>query len=95
MKPARSHEHGVVLVERALAGIASARHGLAEDEVMEVLSADYDLMADFRRRSPNSPLKDTLPVAVWVRLHGDIASYLTEHQLQTADVLGFYRDERF
>jgi len=57
-------EHGAVLVERALAGIASARHGLAEDEVMDVLSDDLEVMADFRRRSPKSPPRDTLPAAV-------------------------------
>ena len=79
-----------MLVERALAGIASARHGLAEDEVMDVLSADPEVIADFRRRSPKSPRHDTLPVAVWVRLHGEIAPYLTEHQAQNVALLGFY-----
>lgn len=83
-------EHGPVLVERALTGIAAARHGLAEDEMMEVLSADQDVMAAFRRRSPNSPRTDTLPVSVWVRLHGDIRPYLTEHQAQNATLLAFY-----
>jgi WD40 repeat protein len=83
-------EHGTVLVERALGGIASARHGLAEDEVIDVLSADKGIMADFRRRSPKSPMSNTLPVAVWVRLHGDIAPYLAERQLQNAALLGFY-----
>ena len=84
------NEHGAVLVERALAAIASARHGLAEDEVIDVLSADQDVMADFRHRSPNSPKTDTLPVAAWVRLHGDIATYLAEHQAQNATLISFY-----
>ena len=84
------NEHGAVLVKRALASIASARHGLAEDEMMDVLSADQKVMAEFRRRSPKSPERDTLPVAVWVRLHGDIAEYLAEHQQQNATLLGFY-----
>ncbi|MGO8796943.1 MAG: AAA family ATPase [Candidatus Sulfotelmatobacter sp.] len=83
-------EHGSVLVERALAAIASARHGLAEDELMDVLSADQVVLAEFRRRSPKSPPIDTLPTAVWVRLYGDIAPYLAERQLQNAALLGFY-----
>jgi WD40 repeat protein/tetratricopeptide (TPR) repeat protein len=83
-------EHGATLVERALAAIASARHGLAEDEVMDVLSADPDVMADFRRRSPRSPLTDALPIAAWVRLHGDIAPFVTEYQLRNEALLGFY-----
>jgi WD40 repeat protein len=84
------NEHGPVLVERALTSIASARHGLAEDEVIDLLSADRDVMADFRRRSPDSPPSDTLPAAVWVRLYGDIGPYLVEHLLQNATLLGFY-----
>jgi WD40 repeat protein/tetratricopeptide (TPR) repeat protein len=83
-------EHGSVLVERTLAAIASARHGLAEDELMDVLSADQVVLAEFRRRSPKSPPNDTLPTAVWVRLYGDIAPYLAERQLQNAALLGFY-----
>jgi WD40 repeat protein len=83
-------EHGTVLVERGLAAIASARHGLAEDEVMDILSADQEVMVDFRRRSPKSPPTDTLPVAVWVHLYGDIGPYLAERQLQNSALLGFY-----
>jgi WD40 repeat protein len=83
-------EHGAVLVERALAGLACARHGLAEDEILDILSADRVVMADFRRRSPNSPKVDSLPVAVWVRLYGDLAFYLAQHQVQGACLLGFY-----
>ncbi len=89
-------EHGHVIVERVLAAIASARHGLAEDEVMSILSADSEVMSDFHRRSPTERLKPeakrikALPVAVWVRLHGDIAAYLTERQIQDTALLGFY-----
>ena len=70
--------------------LACARHGLAEDEILDILSADKEVMADFRRRSPNSPKVDSLPVVVWVRLHGDLAFYLAEHQAQGASLLGFY-----
>jgi len=60
------------------------------DEVIGVLSDDTDAMSDFRRRFPKSPPVESLPVAVWVRLHGGLAFYLTEHQAQEASLLGFY-----
>jgi hypothetical protein len=82
-------EHGAVLVDRALGYLACARHGLAEDEVMDVLSADQEVMDDFRRRSPKSPLCDTLPAAVWVRFHGAVVPYLAEREMQGAELLGF------
>ncbi len=84
------NEHGEMLVSHTLSYLACARHGLAEDEILDILSADPEVMADFRQRSPDSPKTESLPVAVWVRLHGDLAFYLTEHQAQGADLIGFY-----
>ncbi|MFA5262262.1 MAG: AAA family ATPase [Opitutaceae bacterium] len=86
----REDEHGEKLVSRTLSYLACARHGLAEDELIEILSADKEVMADFRRRSPDSPKTESLPVAVWVRLHGDLSFYLAEHQAQGANLIGFY-----
>jgi WD40 repeat protein len=87
----REEEHGAVLVSRTLDYLACARHGLAEDEMLGILSADAEVMADFVRRSPNSPRAGNLPVAVWVRLHGDLAFYLAEHEAQEgSSLLGFY-----
>jgi WD40 repeat protein len=83
-------EHGEILVSRTLSYLACARHGLAEDEILEILSADKEVMADFQRRSPDSPKTESLPVSVWVRLQGDLAFYLAEHQAQGASLLGFY-----
>jgi hypothetical protein len=89
-------EHGAMMVERALGYLACARHGLAEDEVMDLLSADTEVMEDFRRRSPTERLKPeaerikSLPAAVWVRFYGDIAPYLSERDMQGASLLGFY-----
>ena len=34
-------EHGAVLVDRALGYLACSRHGLAEDEVVDLLSAAF------------------------------------------------------
>lgn len=86
----REEEHGPTLVSRTLSYLVCSRHGLAEDEMLDVLSADKDVISDFRRRSPDSPRADNLPVAVWVRLHGDLASYLAEREAQGARLIGFY-----
>ncbi len=87
----QEEEHGGMLVSRTLGYLACARHGLAEDEMLGILSADAEVMADFVRRSPNSPRAGNLPVAVWVRLHGDLAFYLAEHEAQEgSSLLGFY-----
>lgn len=46
-------EHGSeLLVARTLACLAVSRHGLSEDELLDVLSADETLMADVRARAP-------------------------------------------
>ena len=92
----RSEEHGEVMVKRTLGYLATARHGLAEDEVIGILGADPAVMADVIARSPPERAKPeaerikSLPVAIWVRLHGDIAFYLSERQNQAAALFGFY-----
>ena len=86
----RPAEHGGILVSRTLSYLACARHGLAEDEILDILSADPEVMADFRARSPKSPPVDRLPVAVWVRLYGDLGSYLVEREVDGIGLLSFY-----
>ena len=96
MRLSRNEEHGEILVKRALGYLASARHGLAEDEVVGILGIDPVVMEDVIARAPTERAKPpeerikTLPLAVWVRLHGDIAYYLTERQNQGSALLGFY-----
>ena len=82
--------HGKMLVRRALGYLAAARHGLTEDEMLDVLSADEDAMADFVRRSPRSPKVDKLPVAVWSRLYFDLEPYLTERAADQTTLMAFY-----
>ena len=82
--------HGRVLVERSLAYIAAGRAGLSHEEVIDVLSRDHQVMADFRRRSPLSPPTDRLPVIIWSRLYLDLAPYLTESLADGAQILDFF-----
>jgi len=82
--------HGQTLVSKAMGYLAAARNGLTEDEILDVLSADDDMMADFRRRSPRSPDVDRLPVVVWSRLYFDLEPYLTERAADNTSLLSFY-----
>ena len=52
--------HGALIVERALSYIAVSRNGLSEDELLDTLSDDAEVLADFARRSPLSPTVDRL-----------------------------------
>jgi hypothetical protein len=69
--------HGRVLVSRSLGYLAAARHGLSEDELLEVLSRDEDVMGDFFQRSYHDPPQPHLPVVVWCRLFSDLEPYLS------------------
>jgi NACHT domain- and WD repeat-containing protein len=82
--------HGSTLVGRSLGYLAAAKDGLTEDELVEVLSGDDQLMADFRARFPNSPQTDRLPLVIWSRLYYDLKPYLTERGGQGSAVLDFF-----
>ena len=82
--------HGRTLVARTLALIAAGRRGLTEDELADVLSADQEVMAEFRRRSPESPPVGALPPIVLSRLIADLRPYLTTGQSEGARVMRFF-----
>lgn len=52
--------HGPVIVSRSLAYLASAKNGLSEDEVLDVLASDVDVYANFLKVSRHIP-SDLLP----------------------------------
>ena len=87
--------HGRLLVERVLGYLAASRHGLAENEILEVLFADPDYKAALdqateqtRHELPASATR--IPIAIWSRLRFDLAPYLTERAAPGANVLTFY-----
>lgn len=85
--------HGPELVERCLAYLAAARHGLTEDELLALLSGDDVVMNAFRRRSPRSPPVERLPVVIWSRLHHDLHPYLAERSADGTTVFTFYHQQ--
>lgn len=89
----REENHGAVLVSRALGLLATARNGLTEDELLDLLSDDRDVMVDFARRSPRSPEVERLPVVVWSRLFADLEPYLTARGADGTVTIGFYHRE--
>jgi len=84
------NKHGKTLVERSLGYLAAAKNGLSEDELVDILSADAQVLQDFHRRSPKSPSITRLPVVVWSRLFFDLDPYLTERMADGAILMTFY-----
>jgi tetratricopeptide (TPR) repeat protein len=73
--------NGLALVARSLGDLAAARVGLAEDELLDLLSRDETVRSAQRALSPYSPPVDPtlpLPASLWARLHGHVAPLLTE-----------------
>jgi WD40 repeat protein len=87
--------HGQMLVSRSLGYLAAAKNGLSEDELLDVLSLDKEMLADFQRRSPKSPKSDRLPVVVWSRLYFDLEPYLNERSADGISLLAFYHTTTF
>ncbi len=85
--------HGELLVAHALGYLAASRYGLSENELLDVLSADEAVKADFLRRSPRSPQVDRLPVVVWSRLYFDLEPYLSERVSDGTVLLAFYHNQ--
>lgn len=93
----QAERHGPVFVKRALGYLAAGRRGLAEEELIEVLSSDKEgVMKDFFDRSPTEREKPEeqrikkLPVLIWSRLYSDLEPYLSERAAAGGTVLNFY-----
>jgi hypothetical protein len=82
--------HGKIVVARSLGYLKAAKNGLSEDELLDLLSADEDVFADFTRRSYHRPPEKQLPVVVWSRLFFDIEPYLIERSADGTALLGFF-----
>jgi tetratricopeptide (TPR) repeat protein len=75
--------HGQALVGRSLGDLAAARFGLAEDELLDLLSRDTTVRQTQHDLSPMSPEIDPqlpLPTALWARLYAEVEPLLTERE---------------
>jgi tetratricopeptide (TPR) repeat protein len=82
-------EYGRKLVEHTGGYLSAARRGLSESDLTDLLSADADVMEEFRQRFPKAPKAEQLPMAVWVALRGELETYLGETQHYGATLLSF------
>lgn len=85
--------HGRELVAYALGDLAAAKHGLAEDELLDVLSRSAEVRQALGQLNPGAPpikAQRPLPVALWARLVADLDRYLTEREADGARLVTFY-----
>jgi hypothetical protein len=85
--------HGPVLVERALAYLVTSRHGLTDDELLEVLWLDPKARAEFNQRTnpDQRALKVVeLPPIIWSRLYFDLEPYLIERAANGVNCYAFF-----
>lgn len=87
--------HGPLLVESVLGYLSASRHGLAENEILEILFADPEYRAKLNEATEQTrhelpPNAKRIPIALWSRLRFDLAPYLTERSAPGANVLTFY-----
>ncbi|MFO7907231.1 MAG: tetratricopeptide repeat protein, partial [Pirellulaceae bacterium] len=93
----RPAQHGFTAT-RALGYLGSARRGLSEIEILEVLWQDEDYhkyLEDLNRQYGHTlpPGATRIPIALWARLRQDLAPYLAEQAAPGASVLTFYHRE--
>jgi hypothetical protein len=87
--------HGPLLVNRVLGYLSASRHGLAENEILEILFADPEYRTKLNEATEQTrhelpPKAKRIPIALWSRLRFDLAPYLTERAAPGANVLTFY-----
>ncbi|MFO7852655.1 MAG: DUF4062 domain-containing protein [Bacteroidota bacterium] len=89
------NDHGRLLVSRSLGYIAATRemNGLAEDELLDILSSDAEFFNDFQKRAKHKPPEPKLPVAVWARLYFDLEPYLGRRSHEGTSLLTFFHRE--
>jgi WD40 repeat protein len=89
----RRAAHGPVLTGHTLGLLRAAKNGVAEDELLALLSRDVAVRWDLRRSSPSSPPINPelpLPAALWARLYADLGSYLTEREADRVRLQTYY-----
>jgi tetratricopeptide (TPR) repeat protein len=88
--------HGRQLVAEALGDLWSARTGLVEGELLDLLGRDKAVRNELRKLSPNSPEIGEglpLPVALWARLYTEIGHLLSEREVDNLRVYTFYHQQ--
>ncbi len=85
--------HSKALVTHTLGYIGASKNGIAESELVEVLSTDAIVLHDISNpfhRLPLSQNATKLPSAVWSRLYYDLLKYLSFVEFDGVSLLNFY-----
>lgn len=84
-------KHGEPLVKRMLGYLAASRHGLSEDELLDLLCLDAHVMehvlSHARHALPDDDLR--LPFVLWSRLYSDLQPYLVERVAENTTLIAF------
>ena len=83
--------HGELLVSRSLGYFTSARNGLTETELEDVLSLDDKVLSDvYQYWDPPLESIIRIPQLVWKRVRYDISEFLVERQADGKTVIAWY-----
>ena len=82
-------DHGTIFVRRTIKYLISARNGLSEFEITNILSTDKNCISSINERFPESPDVSSLPIVIWVRFLIDVSPYLKEHFADDTHLFSF------
>ena len=88
-----NRNHGWMLTSRTLGYLAASRHGLSEDELLDLLSADEEVWTDFEERASHTTNEQRLPVIVWARLFMDLKPYLSQRMVDDVQLISLYHSQ--
>jgi len=82
-------KHGESLVSRAFGSIALSCEGLAENELLSLLSKDSRFLSEVMTLYPDSPSVQKLPPVIWYRLFRDVEFLFAMRQVDNTRTLSF------
>ena len=85
--------HGPVLLRTSLSIIGASRSGIAEVELLDILSSDEAVIQEYHESNPFAPVIGRLPDIVWSRLYSEIKPFLSLSNAQTRPVIRFRHRE--
>lgn len=85
--------HPAALVDRSIALLAAAHHGLAERELLQILAKDEAVLAALQSDAVAAHrVEDEIPTVVWSRLFNELRRYLGLREAQGDELLTFFHN---
>ena len=82
------NQHGKILVMHALGYLTSAKSGLSEAELEDLLSLDERVLNDVYQY--HLPPTRRIPPLLWTRIRNDLPGYLSEREADGVNVINWY-----